>query len=189
MRLPGIRRLGSANAWWNPLWIEEFELITPNRSAVCERLLAEKLPPVGLLAVVRRSAFTGYVWSGGFTVYRVPPWHSGWRPMGTGTLTDTGPFTRISLSIAIGRWAAYGFAGVIVVFVGGAVLSAATAVQGRFEGALLAGVLALTVGPLMFFALSAGRGERDAPHSRESALILSFLQETLGAQIVGTGLR
>jgi hypothetical protein len=44
VRVPGLRSLTRHAAWWNPLWVETFELVTANRAEVCEDLLNAALP-------------------------------------------------------------------------------------------------------------------------------------------------
>jgi hypothetical protein len=188
VRLPGLRALAGTKAWWNPLWIEEFELLTPNRPAVCEGLLDERLPSIQLLALADgRAGVGGYVWSGGFTVYRVTPWSNGFRAMGTGTMHSGGPVTRIRLRVAVGRWTAYALALFYLVWaIGGLLAVVGTVVtfsEGRFNVVLPLVALGLLLGPLVIFALIAGRGGGKASRSRESDFILAVLRDTIGAEV------
>jgi hypothetical protein len=188
MRLPALQALAGTKAWWNPLWIEEFDLLTANRPAVCEGLLDERLPSVSVLALASgRDTAAGYVWSGGFTVYRLTPWSNGFRAMGTGTMQSGGPVTRIRLRIAVGRWTAYALALFYLVWAIGGVLAIVGTVvtfsEGHFNGVLPLLALGLLFGPLVIFALIAGRGEAKASRSRESDFILAFLRDTIGAEV------
>jgi hypothetical protein len=190
MRLPFLRSLADVKAWWNPLWIEEFDLITPHRPAAIVSMLDEQLPSVpGLLGKPERSRAGGYVWSGGFTVYRVTVAHSGFRAMGTGTMIWEGIATRIRLRVAIGRWTAYAMLLFYLFWALGGVLalvgSVVIVVEGRFSAVLPLIAASLLVGPLFILALVSGRGERRLPRSRESEFILLFLRDTIGAESPG----
>jgi hypothetical protein len=184
-----LRALVGKKAWWNPFWIEEFDLLTPNRPAVCEGLLDERLPAMQILAIGDgRAAAAGYVWPEGFTVYRVTPWGNGFRAMGTGTMHSVGPVTRIRLRVAVGRWTAYALALFYIVWaIGGLLALVGTVVtfsEGRFNGVLPLLALGLLLGPLVIFALIAGRGEGKTSRSRESDFILAFLRDTIEAEVV-----
>ncbi len=189
MRVPLLGRLADVKTWWNPLWIEEFDLITPHRPAAIASLLDEQLPSVsGLsLADLTRRA-TGYVWSDGFTVSRLTVWHNGFRAMGTGAMVWEGPATRIRLRVAVGRWTAYAMLLFYLLWALGGVLaligSIVTVVEGRFSIWFPVIGVGLLVGPLVIFALLAGRGERRMPRSRESEFILGFLRDAIGAELV-----
>ena len=62
--------------------------------------------------------------------------------------------------------------------------SVVTVVEGRFSIWLPVIGVGLLVGPLVIFALLAGRGERRMPRSRESEFILGFLRDAIGAELV-----
>lgn len=189
MRLPLLGRLADVKAWWNPLWIEEFELVTPNRPAVVASMLDERLPSVPGHAIWDLSGWraAGYVWLGGFTVYRVAIPSNGFRAMGTGTVTWEAPVTRIRLRVAIGRWTAYFlFLWYVMWAIGGSLAlvgSVVTFVEGRFNILLPAIAFGALLGPLVLFALSAGRGDQKTPRSHESEFILAFLRDALAAEI------
>jgi hypothetical protein len=193
MRLPLVGRLADVKTWWNPLWIEEFDLVTPHRPAALVSLLDEQLPPVPGLALADRTGWraAGYVWSNGFTLYRVTFWHNGFRAMGTGAMTWEGVATRIRLRVAIGRLTAYAMLLVYLLWGFGGVLalvgSVVTFVEGRFSVWFLVIAFGLLVGPLVIFALLAGRGGRTEPQSRESEFVLSFLRDAIGAEFRATG--
>src|SRR5690242_1318283 len=102
VRMPGLRSLSHRASWWNPLWIETFELLSANRPKVCEELLDAALPRMP--GVPGRAWVRGYVWRGGFTIYRVTPWANGMRAMGTGTIRESGVATRIAFRVALGRY-------------------------------------------------------------------------------------
>ena len=73
LRLPLLRELGSRAASWNSLWVETFELVTPQRPEVCEKLLDDALPR---WPVPNQRWIAGYVWRGGFTIYRLTVWRN-----------------------------------------------------------------------------------------------------------------
>ena len=189
MRLPFLGRLADVKAWWNPLWIEEFELVTPHRPAVVASMLDERLPSVPGLALWDLAGWraAGYVWSGGFSLYRVTVSGNGFRALGTGIVTPEPPVTRIRLRVAIGRWTAYAL--LLFYFVWGLfgalalVRSVGTFFEGRFNVVLLVIALGLLIGPLVLFALLAGRGDQKTPGSRESEFILAFLRDAIGAEV------
>jgi len=189
MRVPLLGRLADVKTWWNPLWIEEFDLITPHRPSAIVTLLDEQLPSVPGLAFASLTGWraAGYVWSDGFTVYRLTVGHDGFRAMGTGTIMWKDLATRIRLRVAVGRWTAYAMLLFYLLWaLGGALAlvgSVVTLVEGRFNIWLPLIAAGLLVGPLVIFALLAGRGER-SPRSRESEFILSFLREVIGAESV-----
>lgn len=189
MRVPLLGRLAAVKAWWNPLWIEEFELVTPHRPAVVASMLDERLPSIPGLALWDLSGWraAGYVWSGGFTVYRVPILSNGFRAMGTGIVTWEAPVTRIRLRVAIGRWTAYFlFLWYLTWALGGSLAlvgSIVTFAEGRFNVVLLAIAIGALLGPLVIFALLAGRGDQKTARSYESAFILGFLRDAIGAEI------
>jgi len=189
MRVPLIGSLADVKTWWNPLWIEEFELITPHRPAAIVSLLNEQLPSVfGLsLADATRRA-VGYVWSDGFTVSRLTVGHNGFRALGTGAMVWEGPATRIRLRVAVGKWTAYAMLLFYLVWAFGGVLvivgSVVTLAEGRFMIWLPLIALGLLLGPLVIFALLAGRGGGKVPRSRESEFILAFLRDAIGAESV-----
>jgi hypothetical protein len=187
MRVPLIGSLADVKTGWNPLWIEEFELITPHRPAAIVSLLNEQLPSgLALIDPTRRAA--GYVWSDGFTVSRLTVGHNGFRAMGTGAMVWEGPATRIRLRVAVGKWTAYAMLLFYLVWAFGGLLaivgSVVTLVEGRFIIWLPVIALGLLVGPLVIFALLAGRGARTLPRSRESEFILAFLRDAIGAESV-----
>ena len=186
MRVPLLGRLADLKTWWNPLWIEEFDLITPHRPAAIASLLDEQLPSVPGLAFAGSRA-AGYVWSDGFTVYRLTVGHNGFRAMGTGAIVWEGPATRIRLRVAVGRWTAYAMLLFYLLWALGGVLalvgSIATVAEGRFSIWFPVIGVGLLVGPLVIFALLAGRGERKMPRSRESEFILAFLRDAIGAEV------
>ena len=189
MRVPLLGRLADVKTWWNPLWIEEFDLITPHRPAAIASLLDEQLPSISGLSLADLSArAAGYVWSDGFTVYRLTVGYNGFRAMGTGAFVWEGPATRIRLRVAVGRWTAYAMLLFYVLWALGGVLalvgSVVTVVEGRFSIWLPVIGVGLLVGPLVIFALLAGRGERKTPRSRESEFILAFLRDAIGAELV-----
>ncbi len=158
MRVPLLGRLADVKTWWNPLWIEEFDLITPHRPAAIASLLDEQLPSVPGLAFAGSRA-AGYVWSDGFTVYR---------------LTVVGRWTAYAMLLFYLLWALGG----VLALVG----SIATVAEGRFSIWFPVIGVGLLVGPLVIFALLAGRGERKMPRSRESEFILAFLRDAIGAE-------
>lgn len=188
MRVPLLGRLADVRTWWNPLWIEEFDLITPHRPAAIVSLLDEQLPPVPGLALADLAGWraAGYVWSNGFTVYRVAFGHNGFRPMGTGAMTWEGVATRIRLRVAVGRLTAYGMLLFYLFWAFGGALavvgSVVTLVEGRFSIWFPVLAVGILIGPLVMFALLAGRGERTMPRSRESEFILAFLQDAISAE-------
>ena len=189
MRVPLLGLLADVKAWWNPLRIEEFDLTTPHRPAAIVSMLDEQLPSAAgiTLADLTRPA-TGYVWSDGFTVSRLTVWHNGFRAMGTGAMIWEGPATRIRLRVAVGRWTAYAMLLFYLLWALGGVLalvgSVGTMVEGRFTIWLPVIGVGLLVGPLVIFALLAGRGEGKMPRSRESDFILAFLRDAIGAESV-----
>ena len=189
MRVPLLGRLADVKTWWNPLWIEQFDLITPHRPAAIASLLDEQLPSISGLSLTDLSArAAGYVWSDGFTVYRLTVGYNGFRAMGTGAFVWEGPATRIRLRVAVGRWTAYAMLLFYVLWALGGVLalvgSVVTVVEGRFSIWLPVIGVGLLVGPLVIFALLAGRGERRMPRSRESEFILGFVRDAIGAELV-----
>jgi hypothetical protein len=169
------------------LWIEEFDLITPHRPAAIASLLNEQLPSIPGLAYGGSRA-AGYVWSDGFTVFRLTVGHNGFRAMGTGAIVWEGPATRIRLRVAVGRWTAYGMLLFYLLWAVGGVLalvgSIVTIVEGRFSVWFPLIGVGLLVGPLAIFALLAGRAEPRIPGSRESQFILGFLRDAIGAELV-----
>lgn len=188
MRVPLLGRLADHKTWWNPLWIEEFDVIAPHRPAAIQSMLDEQLPPVPALALADLTGWraAGYVWSEGFTVYRVTIGRNGFRAMGTGTLTWEGHATRIRLRVAIGRLTAYAMllfylfwalAGVLAL-----VGSVVSVLEGRFSIWLPVIAVGLLGGPLVIFGLLAGRAERGMPRSRESEFILAFLRDAIGGE-------
>jgi hypothetical protein len=96
-----LNGLTTRAAWWNPLWVEVFELRTVNRSEVCADLLNEALPTMP--GVPGRFWMRGYVWRGGFTIQRVTPWANGLRAVGTGRFESGGPLTQITFRVGLGR--------------------------------------------------------------------------------------
>ena len=188
MRMPLLGHLADVKTWWNPLWIEEFELITPHRPAAIVRLLDEQLPSGLALADLTGRRAAGYVWSDGFTVYRLTVGHNGFRAMGTGAITWEDLASRIRLRVAVGRWTAYAMLVFYLFWAVGGVLalvgSVVTVIEGRFSIWLPVIAVGLLVGPLVIFALLAGRGERRVPESHESEFILAFLRDAVGAESV-----
>jgi hypothetical protein len=189
MRVPLLGRLANMKAWWNPLWIEEFELVTPHRPGAVASMLDERLPSVPGLAMWDLTGWraAGYVWSGGFTVYRVAVPSNGFRAMGTGIVSWEAPVTKIRLRVGIGRWTAYAlFLWYLMWAIGGAfalVGSVVTFFEGRFNIVLPAFALGSLIGPLVLFALLAGRGDQKSPRSQESEFILAFLRDAVGAEV------
>ena len=68
---------------------------------VCEQLLNEVLPTMP--GVPGAFWMRGYVWHGGFTIYRATPWANVMRAMGTGRFIEAGPLTRIDFRVGLGR--------------------------------------------------------------------------------------
>lgn len=181
MRAPLVRSLAHHAAWWNPLWIETFDLETANRPEVCERALNAALPQLPWSPGPRW--MHGYVWHGGFTIQRMTPWANGARAMGTGEIGTAGPTTRIRFRVALNRSAAYGLAAMTLLFYSGAALA-------------LVGMLSTRTVPLVslmfvifFLALSpavavtvARMPRRDRKRSEEADKLLTFLQDVISAQ-------
>jgi len=81
---------------------------------VCEQLLNEVLPTMP--GVPGAFWMRGYVWHGGFTIYRATPWANVMRAMGTGRFIEAGPLTRIDFRVGLGRYKAYGLALLALLF-------------------------------------------------------------------------
>jgi hypothetical protein len=144
---------------------------------VCEQLLNEALPRVAVLPGMR-----GYVWRGGFTIYRASLWHSGFRAMGTGHFEDTGPLTRIKFRVGLGRFQAYALAIYALLF-GGIALAAipATLARASNDSALVLPILVVVT--LITPVLLAGRMPKsDGQRSEEADRLLTFLRQVIGAE-------
>lgn len=181
MRIPGIGRLARFQAWWNPFWIQEFELASPNRPAICEELLAERLPAIGHPA-------SGYVWPGGFTIRRITPWANAFRPVATGVMTTNGAITAVHLRVALGRHQAYSLALLYLVFgIGGAILlgeASASFLNGEGSSPALLFVPAawLFVGAVTLILGRTGGGRTG---SVESDFFIDYLRGAIDAEISG----
>ncbi len=124
----------------------------------------------------------GYVWRGGFTIYRVTPWANGLRAMGTGRFEAMGPLTRINFQVGLGRSTAYGLAFLALFFGAGAVAAiAAILARGSVNFAVLLAFFPIVL--TLAFALSAGRMPRsDGQRSEEADRLLTFLRDVIGAE-------
>lgn len=181
VRLPGLRQLTHRVAWWNPLWIESFELMSVNRPEVCEDLLNAALP--NMPGVPGDRWMRGYVWRGGFTINRITPWANGLRAMGTGQFSRAGVVTYIDFRVALGRCTAYALAVLAAFFLAIApLILVAMVLRGRIEPLLLLfGAFSITL-PLGL-AVTAGRmPSADHRRSEEADRLLAFLHEVIGAE-------
>lgn len=181
LRLPALSALATRAAWWNPLWVEMFELNTMNRPSVCEQLLNDVLP--SMPGVPGRFWIRGYVWRGGFTIHRITAWANGLRAMGSGQFIDAGPLTRIIFRVALGRYQAYALALLVLLFGGvGIIAIAVTLARGSLGFAIILPLFAMVL-PLAL-ALSVGRTLRpDSRRSEEADRLLDFLRDAIGAEV------
>jgi hypothetical protein len=98
--------LAKRPAWWNPFWVEEYEVAVGIRPDRCSELLKEALPRWGMLPEVP-AFFMGYVDQDEFTLY--PAWGP-WarqKPMAGGRIAGEPRGSRIELRIANSNWAMY----------------------------------------------------------------------------------
>jgi hypothetical protein len=181
LQVPPFRGLGSRAASWNSLWVETFDLVTPERPEVCEKLIDDALPR-WLLPNQRWIA--GYVWRGGFTIYRLTAWHNSFRAMGTGTLSSESGVTQIHFRVGSNRLGVYALALLSALFVLFGVAMIVATVRGSTPApfALIAVVIILI--PLALFVAAGRKPARDGERSEEADRLVEIVADLLGAQEV-----
>jgi len=179
LRLPFLRALGSRPAPWNSLWVETFELTTPQRPKVCEELIDDALPR---WLMPNQRWIAGYVWRGGFTIYRLTAWHNSYRAMGTGELSSDRGTTHIRFRVGLNRLGIYALALLSVLFVLAGVAMVASAFRGGAPlpfAVIGAVVMALPVA--MFIAGGRSVGP-DGKRSEEADRLLDIVADLIGAE-------
>ena len=179
LRVPFLRALGSRAAPWNSLWVETFELTTPQRPEVCEKLIDDALPR---WVMPNQRWIAGYVWHGGFTIYRVPPWHSSYQAMGTGELSSDRGMTHIRFRVGSNRIGIYTLALLSVVFV----LAGLGMLASAFRGVAplpfaLIGAVVMSLPAAMFIAGGRSVGP-DGRRSEEADKLLAIVADLVGAE-------
>jgi len=179
LRVPFLRALGSRAAPWNSLWVETFELATPQRPEVCERLIDDALPR-WLLPNQRWIA--GYVWRGGFTIYRLTAWHNSYRAMGTGELSSDRGITHIRFRVGLNRLGVYALALLAVLFVLAGVGMLVGVLRGGAPLLFAAiGVVMMSLPAAMFIAGGRSVGP-DGRRSEEADRLLAIVADLVGAE-------
>jgi hypothetical protein len=179
LRLPLLRALGSRAAPWNSLWVETFELTTPQRPEVCEKLIDAALPR---WLMPNERWIAGYVWRGGFTIYRLTAWHNSYRAIGTGELSSDRGMTHIGFRVGSNRFGIYALALLSVLFVLAGVGMLASVLRG---GAPLPfaviGVVMMSLPVAMFIAGGRSVGP-DGRRSEEADRLLDIVADLIGAE-------
>jgi hypothetical protein len=179
-------------AWWNPFWVEEYELglgLWPER---CAEMLREALPRWGTV----RSAgggFAGYVDQDEITLY--PVWGAGARnkPMMGGRILSEPGGCRIELHVANSNWTIY-----VLVLWTALFWAVSAALLVSLLGAALGGSVAPNAGFLWIFVffgivipaafiviLGRPNPGKDARHeSNDAKFGLDFLEGTFGTRPV-----
>ena len=180
LRIPLLRPLGSKAAWWNGLWVENFELVTNERPESCEQLLDRALPKWP--GTWSRRGANGYVWRGGFTIYRLMSFGRGVRPLGTGTFKTDAGVTHIAFRVGAHRLGVY--AGLIfsLFFAVLGVLMVTLALTGRVPIVWLAFGAPVIALPVLWLSFPARNVSTDGRRSEEAVELLAILEELIGAR-------
>ena len=165
------------------MWVETFELVTTQRPDVCEKLIDDALPR-WLLPNQRWIA--GYVWRGGFTIYRLTVWHNSFRAMGTGTLSTERGVTQIHFRVGSNRLGVYALALLSVLFVLFGVAMIVATVRGAAPAPFAVIAVVIILIPLALFTGAGRNPAHDGQRSEEADRLLEIVAELLGAEEVAS---
>ena len=179
LRLPLLRELGSRAASWNSLWVETFELVTPQRPEVCEKLLDDALPR---WPVPNQRWIAGYVWRGGFTIYRLTVWRSSFRAMGTGELSSDRGMTHVHFRVGSNRLGIYALALLSVLFVLAGLAMLASVFRGGAPVPFAVIGIVLMALPIAMFVAGGRSLRRDGRRSEEADRLLDIVADVIGAE-------
>jgi hypothetical protein len=146
---------------------------------VCEKLIDDALPR---WLMPNERWIAGYVWRGGFTIYRLTAWHNSYRAIGTGELSSDRGITHIRFRVGSNRFGIYALALLSVLFVLAGVGMLASVLRG---GAPLLfaviGVVMMSLPVAMFIAGGRSVGP-DGRRSEEADRLLDIVADLIGAE-------
>jgi hypothetical protein len=129
-----------------------------------------------------RRWIAGYVWRGGFTIYRLTVWNNSFRAMGTGALSSDRGVTYIHFRVGSNRFGIYALAvfGVLFVLAGVGILASVARGSTQLPFGVI-GVVFMAI-PVALF-ISGGRSLRhDGRRSEEADRLLEIVADVIGAE-------